>query len=146
VIDMRPRLYIALFLALAMASPAFAEPGEDVVAVVSAKSSIGALTAAQVADIFLGKASRFPDGTSATPIDQPEESPVRERFYNRYTGKSPAQVKAIWSKLIFTGRGLPPAVAPDGPHVKSMLAANPSAIGYIDTKQVDNTVRVVGTP
>jgi ABC-type phosphate transport system substrate-binding protein len=140
------RLIIGLLLACAFAGPALAAPSDEVVAVVSAKSPVTSLSASQVADIFLGKSSRFPDGTTATPIDQPEESPVRDRFYARYTGKSPSQVKAIWSKLIFTGRGLPPAQAADATQLKKMLAANPGAIGYMDSAQVDNTVRVVGTP
>ena len=80
----------------------------DVVAVVSAKSSVTALSTAQVADIFLGRASRFPNGVQAVPIDQLEDSPVRDKFYAQFTGKSPAQVKAHWSKIIFTGRGQPP--------------------------------------
>jgi ABC-type phosphate transport system substrate-binding protein len=144
--NMRARLLIGLLFALALAGPAAAASSDDVVAVVSAKSPVGSLTTSQVADIFLGKASRFPDGTPAVPIDQPEESPVRDRFYTLYTGKSPAQVKAIWSKLIFTGRGLPPAQAADTAHVKKMLAANPTAIGYIEANQLDSTVRLVGAP
>ena len=54
-------------------------------------------------------------------------------------------MKAIWSKLIFTGRGLPPAQAADTPHVKKMVAANPGAIGYIEVNQLDNTVSVINT-
>jgi hypothetical protein len=40
----------------------------DVVAVVSTKNPLTSLTKAEVADIFLGKAVRFPDGTLAVPI------------------------------------------------------------------------------
>jgi ABC-type phosphate transport system substrate-binding protein len=127
-------------LLLATALPAAAE---DVVAVVSAKSSITGLSSNQVADIFLGKASRFPDGSPAVPIDLGEESPVRDRFYAQYTGKSPAQVKAHWSKIIFTGRGQPPRQAASSNEAKKLVADNPNAIGYIDPSQVDGTVRVL---
>jgi ABC-type phosphate transport system substrate-binding protein len=124
-----------------LASPAaFAE---DVVPVVSARSPITALSANQVADIFLGKTSRFPDGTPAMPIDLVEESPVRDRFYTEYTGKSPAQVKAHWSKIIFTGRGQPPRQAASATEAKKIVAENPNAIGYIDASQVDASVRVL---
>ena len=44
----------------------------NVVTVVSAKSPITALSKTQVADIFLGKSNRYPDGAQAMPIDQPE--------------------------------------------------------------------------
>jgi ABC-type phosphate transport system substrate-binding protein len=130
----------AISLAVSVESGARAE---DVVAVVSSKNSVTSLTTAQVADIFLGKSSRFPDGTQAMPIDQPEDSPVRDRFYAQVTGKSAAQVKAYWSKIIFTGRGQPPVQASNGAEVKKMIAQNPSAIGYIEPALVDDSVRVV---
>jgi ABC-type phosphate transport system substrate-binding protein len=118
---------------------------EDVVPVVSAKSAITSLNASQVADIFLGKTSRFPDGTPAVPIDLNEESPERERFYTQYTGKSPAQLKAHWSKIIFTGRGQPPRQVASGRELKRALAENPNAIGYIDPSLVDSSVRVLAS-
>lgn len=120
-----------------------AAAADEVVAVVSAKSPVTSLNAAQIADIFLGKSSRFPDGTPAVPIDLPEESPVREKFYAEYTGKSPAQVKAYWSKIIFTGRGQPPKQVTTGAEAKKLVADNPNAIGYIDSKLVDSSVRVI---
>lgn len=128
---------------LALLQGSFAANAQDVVAVVSAKSPITALNAEQVADIFLGKTGRFPDGTMAVPIDQLEDSPLRERFYAAFTGKSPAQVKAHWSKIIFTGRGQPPRQAASGVEARKWIAENPNAIGYIDAALVDASVRVI---
>ncbi|HEX3061787.1 MAG TPA: phosphate ABC transporter substrate-binding protein, partial [Usitatibacter sp.] len=85
----------------------------------------------------------FPDGSAAVPIDQNEDSPDRDRFYAQYTGKSPAQVKAHWSKLIFTGRGQPPRQVANGAEAKRALAEDPHAIAYIDNRLVDSTVRVL---
>jgi ABC-type phosphate transport system substrate-binding protein len=131
----------AVWLPLSWSTHAAA--ADDVVAVVSAKSAVTGLNAAQVADIFLGKTNRYPDGTLAVPIDLPEESPARERFYAEYTGKSPAQVKAQWSKLIFTGRGQPPRQVSTGAEAKKAVLENPNAIAYIDSRLVDGTVRVL---
>ena len=116
---------------------------DDVVAVVSARSPIIALNSSQVADIFLGKTSRFPDGTLAVPIDQQEDSPAREKFYSQLTGKSPAQVKAHWAKIIFTGRGQPPRQVATNAEAKKVIADNPGAIGYIEASQVDSSVKVL---
>ncbi|MEP6547709.1 MAG: phosphate ABC transporter substrate-binding protein [Gammaproteobacteria bacterium] len=115
----------------------------NVVTVVSAQSPITSLSKAQVADIFLGKSYRFPDGSQATPIDQPEASGVREEFYDKVTGKSLSQMKAHWSKVIFTGRGRPPKTVSSSAEVKKFLAANLLAIGYIEDTQVDPSVRVL---
>jgi ABC-type phosphate transport system substrate-binding protein len=115
----------------------------DVVAVVSAKSPIAALSQSQVADIFLGRASYFPDGVQAVPIDQVEGSITRVEFYAKVIGKTPAQIKAYWSKIIFTGRGQPPPTVSSSAEVKKRLVENPAAIGYIDASMVDDSVRVV---
>lgn len=115
----------------------------DVVAVVSAKSPLNALSKNQVADIFLGKTALLPDGVQAVPIDQAEGSAARDEFYVRFAGKSPAQLKAHWSKIIFTGRGQPPKEVLNSIEVKKRVAENPDAIGYIDQNLVDGSVRVL---
>jgi ABC-type phosphate transport system substrate-binding protein len=118
----------------------------DVVAVVSSKSSVTALTKNQVVDIFLGKTSRFPDGEQAVPLDQVEGSAARDEFYMKFTGKSAAQIKAHWSKIIFTGRGQPPKEVPNSAEVKKLVVQNPRAVGYIERSSVDGTVRVILSP
>jgi ABC-type phosphate transport system substrate-binding protein len=134
-----------LAIALLALSPAFtgALASADVVAVVSANSAIQSLTSDQLADIFLGRVSRFPNGLLAVPIDLRDGSPERDRFYARITGKTPAQVKAYWSKIIFTGRGQPPKAVASDLDVKKFVAANVGAIGYIDAALLDDSVRAL---
>ena len=115
----------------------------DIVAVVSAQSSITRLSTSQLSDIFLGKVSRFPDGTPAVPVDLGNGSAERDQFYAKVAGKTPAQIKAYWSKVIFTGRGQPPKTVQNNGDMKKYVAANVDAIGYIDSKMVDDSVRVL---
>ena len=129
---------IGLVLSLAAATAT-----ADVVAVVSSRSAIKALSKIQVAEIFLGKVRRYPDGTLAVPIDQAEDSAAHEEFYAKFAGKSPAQLKAHWSKIVFTGRGQPPKSVPNGIEMKKRLVENPAAIGYIDKSMLDASVREV---
>lgn len=135
-----PRDIVPGILVLALAAmPTMA----DVVAVVSSKSAVTTLSRTQITDIFLGKTAHFPDGSLAVPIDQTEGEAVRDEFYSNFTGKSVAQIKAYWSKIIFTGRGQPPKAAANSLAVKKLIDGNPAAIGYIDAKLLDDTVRVV---
>ena len=115
----------------------------DVVAVVSSKSAITRLTPRQVEDIFLGRINHLGRGTKLVPLDLPERSPVRADFYATFGGKSPAQLRAHWSKLIFTGRGQPPAVVSDSETARKRVATNPNAIAYMDRSAVDASVRIV---
>lgn len=95
------------------------------------------LTKEQVADLFLGKAQGM------KLIDQPNSSPVKAAFYEKATGHDLSQVKATWSRLIFTGKGQPPKEVPDAAAVKKAVAADPKAIGYIQKSEVDSSVKVV---
>ncbi|MGZ5040180.1 MAG: phosphate ABC transporter substrate-binding protein [Usitatibacter sp.] len=139
---MTRRTLLVALVCLMAGLDAAASAGE-VVAIVSSKSPVMSLKVNQVADIFLGKTSRFPDGSEAVPIDQVEDSPAREHFYAAFTGKSAAQVKAHWSKIIFTGRGQPPRQVANGAEARKAVAANPNAIAYIDASLVDDSVRVL---
>lgn len=118
----------------------------DVVVVVGAKSAVGALTADQVSQIFLGKAATFPNGSQAVPVDQAEGAAPRNEFYTKVTAKDAAQVKSYWSKIIFTGKGQPPKEVPGNADVKKLVADNPNMIGYIDKSAVDASVKAVLTP
>ncbi len=115
----------------------------EIVVVVSAASPISSLSKNQVAKIFLGKSRRFPDGSKAAPLNQSEGNLERDAFYQLVSGKSPAQVKAHWSKLIFTGRGQPPKEAANNDTVKQLLTNNGVNISYVDRTAVDDSVKIV---
>ncbi|MGI4982266.1 MAG: phosphate ABC transporter substrate-binding protein [Janthinobacterium lividum] len=115
----------------------------EILVVVSEKNPLATLTENQVADIFLGRTGYFPGGGPAVPIDQPEDARSRAEFYGTVTGKSPAQLKAYWSKLIFTGRGQPPREVSDAAAVKKLLIARPDMIGYIDSSDQDPRLKVI---
>jgi ABC-type phosphate transport system substrate-binding protein len=115
----------------------------QVAVVVGAKSPHGNMTAEQVSAIFLGKSNSLPGGAAAAAADLPESAAVREQFYSKVTGKSSAQVKAAWSRLVFSGKATPPKELGSAADVKSFVAGNPDAIGYIEKSAVDGSVKVV---
>ena len=117
--------------------------GAEVVTVVAAGNPVTTLSRGDVANIFLGKTRQFPDGSPVQPIDQPESSPIRQTFYRTIGGQRPEELKAYWSKMIFTGRGQPPPVVQGDEAVKEALAHQRGSIGYIDANAVDSRVRVV---
>lgn len=120
---------------IAAAVPALAE----VAVVVNPKAAEASMTKEQVAQFFLGKS------TAMTPIDQPEDAPVRAEFYKKVTDKDASQAKALWSKLVFTGKATMPKEVANSAAVKAAVAANPKAIGYIEKSAVDGSVKVIYT-
>lgn len=129
----------ATALALAVSGNASAE----LVVIVSSRSVAPTLSSDQVAAIFLGQAGRFPNGLEVAALDQRIGSSERNQFYQQVTGKTPALLKAHWSKMVFTGRGQPPREAADSSAVRRMVADDPSLIGYIDRTALDASVRPV---
>jgi ABC-type phosphate transport system substrate-binding protein len=125
-------------LLAALAAAALPASAETVV-IVSQKNPATRMFSEQAAQFFLGKSAMF------TPIDQAEGSPIRAEFYHKVADKDPAQVKAIWSKLVFTGKGTPPKEYNSDAEVRKAVAADPKAIGYISKAAVDDTVKVILT-
>jgi len=80
----------------------------EVAVIVSASNGNTSLDQDTIARVFLGKSKNFPDGSQAVPVDQNSGSATREAFSSTVLGKSSSQLKAYWSRLIFTGKGTPP--------------------------------------
>jgi ABC-type phosphate transport system substrate-binding protein len=134
-------LALTLSAALGLALPGRA--ASDVIVIVSVQSQVTTMTPDQVAALFLGKIAALPDGTKLAPLNQLEGAPIRDEFYSRVVGKTPSQVKAFWSKMIFSGKGQPPAELNDDTAVRKNVAAHPGTVGYIDRANLDATVRAV---
>lgn len=101
--------------------------------------SAAPVTKDQLANIYLGRSFDL------KPVDLPEASPLREQFYKKATDRDLSQIKATWSRIVFTGKGQAPIMLPDAASVKKAVATDPKAIGYIDKASVDGSVKVVLT-
>ena len=75
---------------------------------------------------------------------QEESSSARKEFDSNVLSKSGSQLKAYWSKLIFTGKGSPPKEVSNDADVIDLISKNPSMIGYIDAASLNDTVKSVG--
>lgn len=99
--------------------------------------SAAPITKDQLANIYLGRSFDL------KPVDLPEASPLREQFYKKATDRDQSQIKATWSRIVFTGKGQAPIILQDAAAVKKAVISDPKAIGYIDKAAVDGSVKVV---
>lgn len=106
-------------------------------------SNLSGIAADEAADIYLAKVGVFANGKRAIPVDQAANSPSRKKFYSSVIKKDDSTLKVYWSKLLFTGKANPPRELVDDAAVKSWVAGNPEAIGYVDGKFVDSSVKVL---
>jgi ABC-type phosphate transport system substrate-binding protein len=84
-----------------------------------------------LADVFLRRATRWPDDKPIYPVDLGPAAPARVRFSQEILSRSVASVRSYWQQRIFSGQGLPPPEFPDEHGVVSYVATHPGAIGYV---------------
>ena len=80
--------------------------------------------------LYLARRTTLPNGRTVTLVDLPA-GPARDQFYLRLTRKNPSQIRAYWSRLVFTGRAQPPREAADADEVRRLLQSTPGAIAYL---------------
>ncbi|WP_218311990.1 phosphate ABC transporter substrate-binding protein [Alteromonas antoniana] len=128
----------AIFAATALSSSVLAE-----VVVVVHPSNEASLTEKDVQRIFLGKEKKFPDGRESIPVNQETSNDIRGDFDQNVLGRNSSQVAAYWSKLVFTGKGVPPKEVSGDSAVIELIKENKSVIGYIDSASVTGDVKVI---
>lgn len=115
----------------------------SVVVVANPAAGITMLTRDQVSQIFLAKARVYPNGKPVAPINQLDEGDIRRRFETSVLGKDSTQVRAYWTRLLFSGRTSLPKMVEDDKKVIDVVASDPTAIGYIDSDSLTRDVVVV---
>lgn len=131
------RLIFAILLALPL-SLAQAQ----MVVVGGPRTLIPDLSREQAEQLYLGRARALPDGMPVSLADLPA-GPSRDLFYAQLTGKNPSQVRAHWSRMVFTGRALPPREVTDADQLRALLAEDPNLIGYLPAADADRRVKIL---
>ncbi|MDP2715204.1 phosphate ABC transporter substrate-binding protein [Rheinheimera sp.] len=115
------------------------------IAVVVHPSNQASLTQEDLVRLYTGKLSAFPNGSSAVPVNLADSAALRSEFDQKALGRSSSQVKAFWSKLVFTGKGTPPKEVSSDNEVLTLVANNPNIIGYVEAGAVTPDVKVILT-
>lgn len=116
----------------------------DVVVIVNSQSDLTSLDATTVRRIFLGKEKLFPNTTEKIKVlDQDKNTEIYATFYKEFIGFRLKHLRRYRAANLFSGKSLPPMVKPDDSAVKAFVQAEPTAIGYIDSDLLDDTVKAV---
>lgn len=116
----------------------------ETVVVVPKDSLVESLNDVDVANIFLARTNRFPNGDKSIPIELKNDT-LRETFYQDISGKTPKQLSAYWTTLVFTGKGRPPKRYPTYQELTNRFLLNSGSITYLDKSQVTNNMKIVYT-
>lgn len=135
----RAKSLFAMILALLVPAVCAA----DLVVVVSAGNPSPRLTRDEVTNIFLGRYRQMPSGQVAVPVDLPVGDADRARFYRLLVGKEQAEINAYWSRLVFSGKTMPPGQPGGVDEVVRFVATTQGGIAYLDRARVDSRLRIV---
>lgn len=117
---------------------------ESIAVIVNPKSSLvqADVPLKTLQDIFLGKVTEI-KGQALQPVNQEQQRPITILFNEAVLKKNENQVRAYWSKMVFSGTTSPPPSLADDQSVKIHVAKNSDAISYVQKSQVDETVKVL---
>ncbi|WP_333607303.1 phosphate ABC transporter substrate-binding protein [Arsukibacterium sp.] len=110
----------------------------DIVVIVN-PAFTGSVTTDELARLYTGRSS------SLTAVNLAESQAIRAEFDQKGVGRSSAQLKAYWSKLVFTGKGSPPKELTSEAEMLTLIASDPQAIGYVSSANVNDSVKVILT-
>lgn len=130
------RLLISCLIFISLSAQA------NMVVVVAKSSSLNKLDNQHIANIFLARTNRYPNGEKALPIEL-NNLTIRNSFYHTITGKSANQLSAYWTTLVFTGKGTPPKTVNDVNQLIRHIVRNPGSIAYIDSEMLTDELKVI---
>lgn len=100
--------------------------------VVNKDNDIASLSGEDVKGLWIGNAKNLGD-VKAELCDQSVDSPVRAEFYAKAVGKSVKEMLALWSKIVFTGRGTEPKSSANNSGVIECVKSSKGGIGYVNS-------------
>lgn len=114
----------------------------EIYVVTGTRSNIASLTRSEAIALFLGYANVSSGKNSAVLVDLPSGN-TRDEFYEKLTGKSNVQINAHWSKLVFTGKAMPPNEAKNVTEAKETISSGFNVIGYVSRSDLSSAMKVL---
>lgn len=137
---------LLLLSAAAAAGTGIALADEPVVGfrvVTNRENSAGSVEREFLANAFLKKTTRWPDGAAIDAVDHRFGAPVRTRFSERVLRRSVAAIRSYWQQRIFTGRGVPPPELESDEAVLRYVRSRRGAVGYVSEAADVSAVKVI---
>ncbi|MFZ5764639.1 MAG: hypothetical protein ACOY4H_03475 [Thermodesulfobacteriota bacterium] len=114
----------------------------EVTLVVHPANPLPAISRQDAEMIFLGKKTGWDSG-GAIHVVVNEERMVYDDFCRKILKKTPLQYLLYRKKMLFNGSGIPPLTMADDESVIAFISGSPSAVGFIDSRSLDDRVRAL---
>ena len=103
------------------------------------------LDKADVRKFFLGKTHQLPNGEKVKLYDLPLNNAARETFRENVLRKTESRLNAHWARMLFSSKAQLPQMVSSVDELKEIISQTPNALGYMDSVDVDSSVKVILT-
>lgn len=115
----------------------------QLVVVVNSQNPTASLSKKELSNIFKQRQKSWKSGGIIDVLNLPKDDPLREGFSEKILDKSPSEMEKYYLKRALSGKGQPPRTVQSSVDVKNIVSRNVKAIGYMDLKDVDTSVKVL---
>lgn len=117
--------------------------GEPLVVIVNKANPASSLVVSELRSIFQTSKTSWSSGGDAIPLNLPHDNALRQEFDRAVLGLDPDRVARYWQdRKIRGGARAPKQLATVGA-VLAAVAANPGAVGYLNARDANGSVKVV---
>ncbi|MBN1782173.1 hypothetical protein JW948_13655 [bacterium] len=127
---MGKRIFMTLTAGCLLILPLFAQ--NDFVMIINKNIQETSINRSSAESIFLGKKSRWTDGTKIVPVTL-KEGELHESFIREIVKKSTNAYMNYWRKMIFTGKGVMPVSFDNEKDLIEYVGRTDGAIGYVSS-------------
>lgn len=131
--------YLLLVVVLFWTGGAWAE---NTVVIVHKDSALDTISQRDLSAVYLYR-KKTVNNVRLKAVELYHDTETKTDFHRRITGKNLQQLKAYWSRLVFTGKGIPPYSLDSETRVVDYVSVTPNAIGYVRQSKVNDSVKVI---
>ncbi len=113
-----------------------------IIIIINKGSDIKVLPKPAAKAIFMGELKSL-KGIDELVVTIQSDTDSHSGFLQEYIGSTSSDFKKHWEKMIYTGKAMEPEVMNSDQEVIDYVKANKGAIGYIDVKSLDDSVKAV---
>lgn len=130
-------------IALILLSVLLCCPLQAGIVIISHPDNSNSISKEEIQRMYTGKSNSFANGDAVLPLNLDDANPLRSSFDEKALGRSSSQIKAFWSKLVFTGKGTPPKEVTSEAEMIKLVSSNPNIIGYVSSTADTAGVKVL---
>jgi ABC-type phosphate transport system substrate-binding protein len=134
---------LLIFISLVL-PPGRVSAADEVDLIVNKANTISDLSLADAKKIFMGDKTTWPSGKRVSVLMAAAGSPERAVVLREIFKMSDAEYTKYFMQAAFTGKvTAPPKDMSSASQMKTTVAGNPGAVGYVMKADADDTVKVV---